>query len=222
MEKEIKAAVITGVCGILAAIITYNVGARTENGTVSADLQELQAKINELEEENELLTEQVQKTTTTEGAGQEEDTFSDTEQTEEQQVGKTNILALPPFKEGRNEFLYTSGDRVDNVGNTYPDGYLIMYNSLDNSFQEKCYLLDKKYSNLSGEIALSYNDKDVEGEVWIEFYNGDNLIKKTKSLYSGVKPVDFSVDVSQVSELTIRVNGGNQSSSMLTQGFYLE
>ena len=222
-------AIISAIIGaILSAACTYYFTSNA-NDVSKQEYQALQSKIEELESDNASLKAQLAEATAGEpdpGTGNNPGTGDDSGESGNTDgdniVGKTNILALPPFKEGRNEFLYASGDRVDNVGNSYPDGYLIMYNSLDNSVREKCYILDKKYSNLSGEIALSYNDKDVEGEIWLEFYDGENLIDKTESLYSGVRPVDFSIDVSQVSELTIRVNGGSRSSSMLTQGFYLE
>lgn len=222
MEKEIKAAIITGVCGIIGSIITYNIGANSGNGVNSSYVQELQQIIKSLQDKNESLTEQIaqlRESGNTEGITQQDPTDTTTINIEN---NKINVFELTPFKEGRNKFIYSSTDSKDNIGNSYPGGYLMTYDGGQNEEKEVCYILDKKYSVLSGTIALSYNHKDVEGEVWVEFYEGDTLIGKTDSLYSGVRPVEFSLDVSEVSELTIHLNGGSRYTSILTQGFYLE
>ena len=158
----------------------------------------------------------------TDGSESADDTDSGQSMSEDNTSEKTDIFSLTPFKEGREDFIYSGAGRKDNIGNSYSTGYYITYDGLQNKNKEVCYLLDGKYKSLKGEIALDYVSKDVESEVWFEFYNGDKELGRTDSLCSGVKPVKVSIDVSQVDELTIRVNGGNQRSSILTEGFYLE
>lgn len=241
MKDTVKAALITGVLGVVASIVTgiftYKAGAENveqridnqisqvvevNNGDVDAAVEDLTSRIEELEDDNKSLKEQLEGTQTVTGdSGQNTGSYSDTG-LEEDGVGKTNIFELLPFKENGGDFVSSSNGYKDNLGNTYPDGYLIMYNHMVNIDKEVCYVLDQKYSTLSGTIALNYANKDIKDGLWIEFYSNDKMIAQTESLSSGVKPIEFSVDVSQVSELTIRINGGGYSGGILTQGFYLE
>lgn len=239
MKDTVKAALITGILGIAASVITgvftYKAGGEeveqridnqvsqvveVDNGDVDAAVGYLVSRVEELEDENELLRAQIDGSSTgidnpgTDG-GSEGDGIDD-------EIGKVDIFTLLPFEEGREDFIYPSESRQDNVGNSYPGGYLLTYDGLQNKNRRISYILDQKYTTLTGQIALNYGQKDVDEEVWVEFYDGDNLIAKTDSLYSGIRPINFSIDVSNVAELTIHLNGGSKYSSILTQGFYLE
>lgn len=239
MKDTIKSALITGVFGIAVAIITgiftYKAGGEeveqridnqvsqvvaVDNGDVDAAVGYLVSRVEDLEDENELLKAQLDGSST--GIGNPgTDSGSGTDGVDDA-IEKVDIFTFLPFKEGREQFIYSSGSQKDNVGNSYPAGYYITYDGQQNKNSLVCYILDGKYSTLHGQIAIAYGYKDVKEEVWVEFYNGDTLIKRTDSVYSGIKPVEFSVDVTQVEELTIRINGGSQRSGILTQGFYLE
>lgn len=239
MKDTVKSALITGVFGIAVAIITgiftYKAGGEeveqridnqvsqvveVDNGDVDAAVGYLVSRVEELESENESLKEQLGGTPTgTDEHGSDGVSSSDGN---DDTINKVNIFTLLPFEEGKGDFIYPAESRQDNVGNTYPGGYLITYDGLQNKNRRISYILDQKYATLSGQIALDYGHKDVDEEVWVEFYDGDNLIGKTDSLYSGIRPINFSIDVSNITELTIHLNGGSKYSSILTQGFYLE
>lgn len=231
MKPGVQKALIAAGSSILAALISIPTAAtisvknyQTNNNSMTINLNGEKVvvtaeKYEELIRENESLKAQLRETTPIVDGGSGIDSGSNNE---DKAIGKEDIFSFLPFKENGGDFLHSANGYKDNLGNTYPDGYLIMYNHMVNRDKEICYVLDQKYSTLSGTIALNYSNKDIKEGLWIEFYSNDKMIWKTQSLSSGVKPVEFSVDVSQVSELTIRINGGGYSGGILTQGFYLE
>lgn len=151
-----------------------------------------------------------------------------TEQPVNERVSKVNILEMQPFVGDLDDFVYNAGangDNVDNVGNTYPSGYELCYNGYgwnDRLINKVTFILDKQYTTLSGTIALRQSYNDIEDGVWLEFYEGDILLYETDHLYAGIRPVEFSYDVSDVDELTMMIMGGDDIAFILTDGIYLE
>ena len=210
MEKEVKAAVITGICAIIAAVIG---GAMSGNGLKKAEYPESQSVIQQGPSGE---------VSSSESDGDIDDRTSVTGETIKIQTPYEDIFELSCLNEGKLDFIFPSKNVKDAMGNMYPAGYMLMYDGKQNSRSEATYPLNQKYSTLSGEIALCYDDKDIDEAVWVEFLEKGKIISKTDKISSDIRSVSFALDVSQISELTIHLNGGSDVAYLLTQGFYLE
>lgn len=158
---------------------------------------------------------------------------------EEEVAAETEYVAPEPVALfNMQEFLgelddilfYANGD-VDNMGNSYP--YMIYcsnYQQFDGKEPESVtYALNEKYSELKFVLGLRAQENDETGQGWLEFYDADTNQKifETTHFTAGVKPEEFSVDLTGIQTLKIvvgsdsEVYSGNGSVFLMTTEFML-
>jgi len=94
----------------------------------------------------------------------------------------------------------------DNMGTTYSNG--IGGRSNDKSWQE--YKINKAYSKITGRVVLNYDERTHSGdEVYIWIYGDGIVLYLSPAIKAGVDPVDFSVDISNVSTIKVVIAGSN-------------
>lgn len=96
----------------------------------------------------------------------------------------------------------------DNIGKVHSKGFHL----ITPYYGENCYnvyLIDQKYSNFRGNIAVPYGDKNETDGAFMRIYGDDELLYESPEMKRGVYPVDFDIDVSGVIQLKIEwyVNG---------------
>lgn len=91
------------------------------------------------------------------------------------------------------------GDSKDNTGKEHSHSMYLTEG-------EASYLLEGKYNTISGSIAISYEDRNVNEEYWYEIYGDEKLLYTSKHHTGGAFPEDFSIDISNVNVLKIRVS----------------
>lgn len=110
--------------------------------------------------------------------------------------------------------------RPDNVGNMYsPDAYEI-YASNYGGERSVTFILDKQYTLLTGTLAIRENNSHES--IWLEFYEGDRLLGETDVLGDGIRPIDFEINVSGATELTIKSKTNTSCGFAYTNGFYIQ
>lgn len=100
----------------------------------------------------------------------------------------------------------------DNTGNTYLRGLkFTQYESYgdgnESSSQYIEYLLNQKYSKVSGKFVLHYdhrNDPGANSNSKMKIYGDDQLIYTSPVLKAGVLPINFDVNVTGVIKLKIQ------------------
>lgn len=85
------------------------------------------------------------------------------------------------------------------------------------------YFLNGRYKTLQGTLKISGKYSNVHSHYWLEFYNekGD-CIAQTPPAAADILPICFSIEVSHVNELTVKVCGDTVSPGnipILTEGF---
>lgn len=138
-------------------------------------------------------------------------------------VGPIDILQLQALYKSDGDMVFSHSEdtgRLDNVGNSYSADAYELYASVTGGDRSITFPLDGKYSTLSGTIAIRQNESHES--LRLEFYNGDVLIGQTEMLRDGVRPIDFSVDVSGVVDLTLRTSTETSYGFAYTNGLYLE
>lgn len=189
-----------------------------ENEKISAENEELSEKINSLSSEIETVKQQLEEKNT---SSETDELMGDESRNEK--VGSVSLFDLTAFI-GDFELEFTNGmvrcgDDTDNLGNTYTGGYRV---NIDNAWdKEAVFAIDKKYSTISGTIALHSNCNEITDGIWIEFYDGERLIAETEHLYAGVRPISYEYDISNVDELKV-VFAGTINAQMLMFGPYLK
>ncbi|HEX3012117.1 MAG TPA: NPCBM/NEW2 domain-containing protein, partial [Syntrophomonadaceae bacterium] len=79
-----------------------------------------------------------------------------------------------------------------NIGNNHINGVIV--------FKEgyRTYLLNRKYSQFKGTVALHYRNRSTAGKSIMKIYGDDKLLYTSPVFTGGVYPDDFNVDVSGV------------------------
>jgi hypothetical protein len=67
------------------------------------------------------------------------------------------------------------------------------------------YLINKKYTKISGKFVLSYDYRST-GNGCLKIYGDNKLLYTSEVMKGGVLPIDFDVDISGVEKLRIEVN----------------
>lgn len=99
----------------------------------------------------------------------------------------------------------TYGITKDNLGTVYADG-IGGINSYDENWQS--YKLSKKYKKIEGKIIVNYDSRSRKPDnVYVKFYNGNNVFYTSPLITAGVEPIEFSVDISNVDTLKISFMG---------------
>ena len=68
------------------------------------------------------------------------------------------------------------------------------------------WLLDCKYTKLDGTLFLYYNDRNTKGQLKLKVYCDNKLVYTSPLLTSGVRPINFSIDVTNVEQLRFETN----------------
>jgi formylglycine-generating enzyme required for sulfatase activity len=93
----------------------------------------------------------------------------------------------------------------DNSGKVYDNG---IGGTGDESWQE--YTISEKYKTIQGSVVLNYDYRTQNSAGTYLWIYGDNKnIYKSPEIKAGIKPVDFSVDISGVKKLKVVINGQN-------------
>lgn len=120
----------------------------------------------------------------------------------------TNLVDLTYFDKTKNTdgFKFKKIDHAtDNLGNEHMNPLRIMHSCEENYWET--YLLDGKYDTFSGTLFIDYDDRDSATYCYIRVYGDGELLYDSPKMTSGVRPVDFEIDVSGVDEFTIEING---------------
>lgn len=128
----------------------------------------------------------------------------------------------PLYKNGSDIIFSHRGDvkRPDNVGNFYSaEAYEIFAGGNGNDCSIT-FALDEKYTLLTGELAIRQNEGHES--LWVEFYDGDILLGKSDELGDGVRPIKFEIDVTGVTDLTIKAKTYSSFGFAYTEGFYVQ
>ena len=220
MEKEIKAALISAIAGIIVgamgmyATLDGNKKSQNQQVTVKIDgiekimsTDDFQKVVDGLENRiAELESEKISVPTATPAptATLKSDTSID-------------LRSLKPIIGSDEDFWDESDGREDNLGN---NEYSLMIYCEDGG-AEITYPLDKKYSILRGNIALSGEDNKSEG-LWLTFYDGKKKLGETQHMKAADRPSRFQIDVSNVTDLRIVTDGlSYEAGFLLTNGFEL-
>lgn len=92
----------------------------------------------------------------------------------------------------------------DNAGNEYSEGIRLDAEDVhDMSPSKYVYLLSGNHSSFSGRVCLGSERRDTKSEMAVRIYGDDTLLWESPVFTGGVEPVDFSVDISGYSKLTI-------------------
>lgn len=139
-----------------------------------------------------------------------------------EQYYPVSLLDLESFQEESYELIeetvnWVVGGHFDNMGNTDYQGMVYTVGitgaggrngTHEEAYLEYTYLIDGKYNEFSGILATERRSKN---ETWVGSYArvvvyGDGAKLFTSSeIRGGVKPIDFSVDITNVNELKIRI-----------------
>lgn len=110
-----------------------------------------------------------------------------------------SLLDLDYFNAKENSSISTPRDVQDNVGNNQVGSFTFLcpVNSANMWIE---YLVDRKYTQLSGVFFLEYDARTTTENVTIQIF-GDDVLLYTASLTGGVKPISFEVDITNVQTL---------------------
>lgn len=112
----------------------------------------------------------------------------------------------------------------DNLGETYSYGLsAIGYGSVES------YNLNGNYAKISGTLVVDYENRNREDEDYLVIYGDDAVLYTSPCMKSGIEPIEFSVDVTAVNKLKIKMIGsrmlrlvdckleGNENETLYTQ-----
>lgn len=67
------------------------------------------------------------------------------------------------------------------------------------------FLLDKEYSKIKGKICLLYKHRSTEAQARIKIYSDADLVMTSEVITSGIRPLDFDVDIKNCEVLRFEV-----------------
>lgn len=216
MKDTIKAALITGVLGVVASIVTgiftYKAGAEkveqridnqisqvveVNNGDVDAAVEYLISRIEELEEENDTL----EKENASLNVKNENNNDVKTGAKETQTVNLLETDYLNQSKGNTFEGIVDVEGDKDNIGTIHSNGFV--YEGDYYYMGYRTYALNSMYESVRGVIAIPFDSRDTEGKCTVRITDEkDNQLYQSQEITGGVQPQEFEVDVSGVEELT--------------------
>lgn len=136
------------------------------------------------------------------------------EELEKVEPAGVSVLKLKSdITEGR--LVLSSGENAikDFSGKEHSDYILSQERKFGDSTNEVKYKLDKKYTKLSGTICIAEGQEVVSdssiSNIRVTIYNGNKVIYFSDKFSSDFSNIEFSVDVSEVTDLRIVFNGSN-------------
>lgn len=223
MSKEVKAAIITGVCALLAGIIgTFAVTSITNNNSqaVSVYVNGNEVKVNP--DEYQAMYDDLEKQYNQLKAKAEDEYnrgFEDGKSsviTSGNPFGATNppnqfsesvsLFDLKPYVKGTFDIPVRHNCK-DNMGNVYEKSFT-GYMSVSDGGQSQTYDIGKKYSTLTGTVAIQEGCEASPDSGYIKIYGDNHKLLWSKTDFSAsTKPFEISVDIGGVTDLTIEMVG---------------
>lgn len=230
MTKEVKAALIGGICTIIGGFIgifSVNISTEKEISNLLENYKELQSENTELKEinndlqnqlnsvtnENQSLKSSQRSLTSDNKAGDEES--SDYEISN----NKVSIFDLTPFqgemywvKDVTFPFVDETDWLIDMYGNEFHSGYLA-YHYEEKHEVEAVYLLNNEYTTCNIMMAWPRGGKDlVDASAFIKFYSDGELFYISPEIKCGDEPIEFSFSVENVKKLSFEcISVGNNN-----------
>jgi hypothetical protein len=131
-------------------------------------------------------------------------------------IPAANLADMDDFystNENRWQVFGGTGEK-DNVGNMHEKGVKLLVPSyIDGDVLDRVFLLNQKYTRFTGNIAITYKDKNETGASGIKIYGDEKLLYTSPMMTAGSYPVDFSIDVTNVIQLKIEWYDTNKYSS---------
>lgn len=114
----------------------------------------------------------------------------------------------------------------DNLSNIYNSGYLLSFDgsSLAPVRFQNTYVLNGKYTEIRGTVALSETSKNNKFSCFIKVYGDGKLLYTSRNMVEGAKPQNFTIAIKGVKELRIEAVNENQASNtinLILSGFDL-
>lgn len=216
MEKEIKAALISAIAGIIVgamgmyATLDGNKKSQNQQVTVKIDGIEKIMSTDDYQKEIDRLEKRIGELEGGIGKTPEPTATSTSEKV-------VDLRSITPIVGSDEDFWDESDGREDNLGN---NEYLLMI-YCENGGAEITYPIDKQYSILRGNVALSGEYNKSEG-LWLAFYDGEKKLGETQHMKAGDRPSKFQIDVGNVTDLRIVADGlSYETGFLLTNGFEL-
>ena len=123
-----------------------------------------------------------------------------------EQFRPVSLFSLKYYAEGKYGDLGTHRNEKDTFGNVYE---LVFIGACDsNQDQSNVYDIGKKYNVFSGTFAITNSSKGTDYVGYIKIYGDGELLWENTDIGSSTKPTDFSVDITGVTDLKIRMCGG--------------
>lgn len=129
-----------------------------------------------------------------------------------------NIEAMEPYE--TSDYLMYEYDTVkDNLGNTYMSGLSGVTSAGDGIATYRDYH-NNDYSEIRGRVVVPYDERGFTTEDNVlKIYGDGNLLYTSPLMTKGVEPVDFTVDISNCSNVRVEITG-DQSIRLVDCGFY--
>ncbi len=211
-----KIAHITGRYNIISAIIGAIVGGFFTLVCTHISITNTNISDNSLQEKYDALTEEYL-------ALKEENKNLNTEITqlsiakestnEVQPIDNKSVFDLPAIN-SNEKYWFDHSDQyppecfIDTDGIEHYTGIICFhYGSNKNNILNPTYQLDDAYSECVGEMVCSSVNGDSQEKAWLEFYSGDQFLGRTDPIDINSDPIQFTIDIKGVKELTIVRNG---------------
>ncbi|MPM67299.1 hypothetical protein SDC9_114221 [bioreactor metagenome] len=121
-------------------------------------------------------------------------------------LGPQLLIDMEYFNRSDSDNAYTRVDSaMDNESKEYTNPLRLMY-TCDEDYWET-YRINGDYSRFTGTIFIDYEYRASKTSCYVKIYGDDNLLYTSPKMTGGVLPEDFSIDISNVVELKIEING---------------
>lgn len=121
-------------------------------------------------------------------------------------LGPQLLIDMEYFNRSDSENAYTRVDSaMDNESKEYTNPLRLMYTCNENYWET--YRINGDYSHFTGTIFIDYEYRASKTSCCVKIYGDDNLLYTSPKMTGGVLPEDFSIDISNVVELKIEING---------------
>lgn len=237
-KGAIIAAIITGMLGFAASLITYNAGQSNMEEKLYEDIKMYQSQIAEIQIEKSSLINQINDL---EGrANSQNEIISELNKQlddlnkklndanmngnsktpiSSQVINKTLLSSITPLEKTSGVHLWDVG-KTDNWGNKYMSGYAFPFSPWDGAYVT--FVLDGKYTHLTVTLT-PYETSDNANK--IAFYSlsdlGTKKLFETSEITNITKPITETIDVSGVDVLMIS-NSSAYTVSVAIVDAYLE
>ena len=223
MKGTIKAAIITGTCGIIAAIVSFDAGSekveqkienqvsqvlKIDNESAESAVEYLVERVKELEDENGELTQQLEeaKKEMKERAGEDSTSIVQNENFQDNEDGEyVSLLSVAKVVDPCNGFEIMQTDTMSLRGDNYTNGFILHY--YDNTEGVE-FNLGSKYSKMKFKIG-HLDETEKEGTFTLT-YTLDGEIQPVISIQpeDPVKEIDIDLKKAKMLKLNWSNNQG--------------